>query len=351
MRKLATVREISAIKSIPDADRIVAYQVDGWWVVDQKDKYAIGDTVVYCEVDSWVPHDIAPFLSKGKEPREFNGVKGEKLRTIKLKKQLSQGLLLPKELFLEKFIDSQYDIGQELSEVFYMGADVSDILGIQKWEPQIPIQLAGVMKGLFPSFIPKTDQERVQNLVEEIKSANSSQLKFEVTEKLEGSSMTCYLVSTEEGDTEFGVCSRNIDLKQDETNTFWKTAIDLNIEIKMKVISMDFAIQGELIGPGIQGNIYNLDKVDFYVFDIYDIISGKYLDPKTRREIVEVMGLNHIPVLEVNVTVDSVDGCITKADGQSVIGSKPIREGLVWKEMNGGMTFKAISNEYLSKVG
>lgn len=97
-RKLASVQKIAEIKPIEGADRIVAYRINGWWVVDSKDKYEVGDYVVFCEVDSWIPHELAPFLSKGKEPREFEGVKGERLKTQKFKNQVSQGLILPMEV-------------------------------------------------------------------------------------------------------------------------------------------------------------------------------------------------------------------------------------------------------------
>lgn len=96
-RKLATVRSIAEIKPIEGADKICAYRVDGWKVVDQVGKYNVGDLVIYCEVDSWLPHELAPFLSKGKEPREFEGIKGERLTTQKFKKQTSQGLILDLE--------------------------------------------------------------------------------------------------------------------------------------------------------------------------------------------------------------------------------------------------------------
>ncbi len=93
-RKLASVRRIAEVKSIEGADSICAYRVDGWWVVDGIGKYQVGDLVTYCEPDSWVPTELAPFLSKGKEPREFNGVKGERLRIQKIRGCVSQGLLL-----------------------------------------------------------------------------------------------------------------------------------------------------------------------------------------------------------------------------------------------------------------
>lgn len=95
MRKLATIQRIAEVKTIENADKIVAYRIGGWEVVDSKDKYQVGDLVVYCEPDSWVPHELAPFLSKGKEPQKFEGIKGERLRIQKFKKQLSQGLILP----------------------------------------------------------------------------------------------------------------------------------------------------------------------------------------------------------------------------------------------------------------
>lgn len=94
-RMMAWVAKINEVRSIPDADSIEAYRVGGWWVVDKKKAHLEGDLCVYVSIDSWIPHDLAPFLSKGKEPREFNGVKGERLRTVKLRGQVSQGLLLP----------------------------------------------------------------------------------------------------------------------------------------------------------------------------------------------------------------------------------------------------------------
>lgn len=94
-RVMAYVATIEEKKAIEGADKIEAYRVGGWWVVDKKDAYSVNDKVVYVSIDAWVPHEIAPFLSKGKEPREFNGVKGEKLKSQKFKKQISQGLLLP----------------------------------------------------------------------------------------------------------------------------------------------------------------------------------------------------------------------------------------------------------------
>lgn len=334
MRKLASIRKIDSLTPIEGADKIELATVGGWKVVAQKGLYEVGDLAVYFEIDSWIPTELAPFLSKGKEPREFEGVKGERLKTIKLRGQVSQGLLMPYREAIP-FADQG---------VLVEGDDVTELLNIQKWEKPMNAQLAGVCRGNFPSLIPKTDQERVQNLVKEIKAAYDSNLMFEVTEKLEGSSMTCYLI-----DDEFGVCSRNMDLKRDENNSFWATAIAEDVEAKMRDTGPGarFAIQGELIGPGIQGNIYKLSKPEFHVFDVYNIEAGDYLKPMERRALVERMGLKHAPVLHFSKALDSVEQIIAWADGRSMVGTGPLREGIVFKQVDGGMTFKAISNEYL----
>ena len=94
MRKMATIRKIDSIRPIPGADAIECAIVGGWTCVVKKGEYTVGDLAVYLEIDSWVPTELAPFLSKGKEPRVFDGIKGERLRTVKLRGQLSQGLLL-----------------------------------------------------------------------------------------------------------------------------------------------------------------------------------------------------------------------------------------------------------------
>jgi RNA ligase (TIGR02306 family) len=334
MRKLATIRTIDELRPIEGADAIEAAVVGGWTCVVKKGEYKVGDRAVYCEIDSWIPTDLAPFLSKGKEPREFEGVKGERLRTVKLRGQLSQGLLL------------NLDSAIPQTNSFVEGDDVSELLGIIKWEKPMNAQLAGMAKGNFPTLIPKTDQERAQNLKKEIAAAAADGLHFEVTEKLEGSSMTVYLI-----DGVFGVCSRNLDLKETEGNAFWATARRDGIEEKMRAVDehWNWAIQGELIGPGIQGNIYKLDQPQFRVFDVYNIQMGGYLDPDARRALIARMELQHVPVLLIDkdLGVGSVEEILLWAEGTSMPNDKQEREGIVFKEANGGMSFKAISNKYL----
>jgi RNA ligase (TIGR02306 family) len=344
VRKLASIAEITYIKPIEGADAIECAIVNGGWpVVIRKDEYKVGDVAIYLEIDSWVPHELAPFLSKGQEPREYNGVKGERLRTVKLRGQISQGLLLP--------ID-QSGIFADTS----VGENVSHILNIQKWEPPIPAQLQGMMKGNFPHFIPKTDQERCQNLRKDIFETHQDEI-YEVTTKLDGSSMTVYVK-----DGEVSVCSRNIDLKETEGNSFWKAAREQNIVDAMLEISKDkgeeYAIQGELIGEGIQGNPEKLKGQRFYLFDIYSITEGCYLNVDARYSILDSMNnlygadIEHVPIIDGHLRVaqayDTIDELLEYAEGPS-LNPQTKREGLVFKSWESDFTFKAIANSYLLK--
>jgi RNA ligase (TIGR02306 family) len=343
VRKLASIKPITYIKPIDGADAIECAIVDGGWpVVIRKDEYKVGDIAVYFEIDSWVPHELAPFLSSGKEPREYNSVKGERLRTVKLRGQVSQGLLLP--------LDCLGSIANDVS----VGEDVSHILNIQKWEPPIPAQLQGTMKGNFPHFIPKTDQERCQNLRREIFEEHKDEI-YEVTVKLDGSSTTIYVK-----DGEVGVCSRNIDLIETEGNSFWKAARDQNIIEPLlelcKEKGEEYAIQGELIGESIQGNPEKLQGQRFYLFDIYSITCSQYLKTGERYSILDKlkrMGVDveHVPIMEplrITDSMNSIDDLLEFAEGPS-LNPQTKREGLVFKSWESDFTFKAIANSYLLK--
>jgi RNA ligase (TIGR02306 family) len=347
-RKLATIREIEEINPIPEADKICAYRVDDWWVVDTINKYRVNNLVIYCEVDSWIPHELAPFLSKGQEPREYNGVKGERLKTVKLRGQVSQGLLLPSTILDE--------LGLWPLAGDPVGHNLTNQLNIQKWEPPIPSQLQGTMRGNFPHFIPKTDQERCQNLRKDIFETHKDDV-YEVTTKLDGSSMTVYVK-----DGEVGVCSRNIDLKETGGNTFWKTARQQNIIDTLLELSSEkgeeYAIQGELIGEGIQGNPEKLTGHKFFLFDIYSITAGRYLKVDERYSILDKLNMNgasieHVPVVEIMCSVakkfSTIDELLEFAEGPS-LNPQTKREGLVFKSWESDFSFKAISNSYLLKT-
>lgn len=366
MRKLATIRRIDAISPIPNADAIEVATVGGWNVVVKKNEFSVGELALYLEIDSWVPTALAPFLSKGKEPREYMGVKGERLKTVRLRGQISQGLLLPLRDIWEKLVDTTVEMYPTEWESFiaivdgkwnvfeeFREFDYSERLGIVKWEPQIPAQLAGMMKGNFPSFIQKTDQERIQNIKREIEDILAADTEFvnehfEITEKLDGSSMTVYW-----RDGEFGVCSRNIDLKESDDNAFWKMANSLNLKEKLDNYGRNIALQGELIGPGIQGNQYGLATHEFRIFDVYDIDAGGKQLPFERGDTLVELGLetrdttvpfcDYLKLSNVGYTIAEILKC---AEGKSALNGSE-REGLVFKSMTRNFSFKAISNKWL----
>ena len=357
MRKMAYIVKIDNITPIENADAIEVAHVGGWKVVVKKGEYSVDDLAVYCEIDSWIPHEIFPHLSKGKEPREYNGVKGEKLRTIKLRKQVSQGLLLPlsvmgKSNYVRTTIPPSYWKKDGLIVEYDVGSDVSEYLNIQKYEPPIPAQLRGQIKGNFPSFIPKTDQERIQNCYKHITNPDNETIweSVVVEEKLEGSSTTIYYNN---GDT--GVCSRNLDLKEEGGDSFWKATKDQQIVEKLteycERTGRNLAIQGELIG-NVQGNIYKLDKNVIRAFDIYDIDEGSYLGYFERSDILTELDILQVPVL---LGFDSllgytIDELLSLAEDKSALNPKQEREGVVVKSLfDPDSSFKIISNKYLMK--
>ena len=332
---MATIRRIDKIEPIEGADKIVCATVGGWKLVTAIDNgFKEGDLVVYCEIDSWIPTSVAPFLTKpGHVPKVYEGVEGEKLRTIKLRGQISQGLIMP--LSVLTMVES------ELIE----GLDVSVPLGIVKYEPPVSAALAGVARGNFPSWIYKTDQERIQNLKREFPKLQEH--TWEVTEKLEGSSLTAYI-----RDGVFGVCSRNLDLVETEGNTFWKVAREQKLEEKLRVFGKNIAVQGELIGEGVQDNIYKIKGHNFCLFDVFLIDTATYMLPHERLLFAVEAGINHAPrKLGTNsIAGMTMEEVIALADGDSEIGVKPKREGLVFKSTTDHqLSFKVISNVYLSK--
>lgn len=354
-RKLASVRRILNLEPIEGADKILKATVDGWQLVTAKDNgFEIGDLCIYLEIDSWVPTEIAPFLSKGHEPREFNGIKGERLKTIKLRGQVSQGLIIP----LDKLDGGVITAGVNF---FYNGSyanegdDLTETLGIQKWEKPIHPSLAGKARGNFPSFIHKTDQERCQNLIKEIGNSFFSEEEFEVTEKIDGSSMTVYrfFEHSDLASCKIGVCSRNLDLKLDqEGNAFVNMAYNSGIIDALEKLGRNIAVQGELYGESIQGNNEGIVGNKFAVFDIFDIDRQVYLTPHERwimfSHLVEYGAqIQHVPIISDNFKLNSndINDLLKMAEAKNSAGNE--REGLVFKSLTRDFSFKAISNKFL----
>ena len=338
-RKLATVRKISELRSIEGADKIELAIVDGWQVVVAKDvEHKVGNKVVYCEIDSFLPiRDEFEFLRKSSY-KKMGDQEGFRLKTIKLRGQVSQGLILP----IHVLPITQFATAHDLPE----GMDVTEMLGIVKYEPPIPAELAGKVKGLFPSFIHKTDEERIQNLVNEYDEWKyTSKHKFYVTEKLDGSSATYYIK-----DGEFGVCSRNLELLETEGNTFWKVARELNLEEHMKATEKNISLQGELIGEGIQGNPYKIKGHTVRFFTGFDIDKGQRIPFPELVVMLSDMGLQYVPVLNKEhgfMLPETVEDMLKYAEGKSMLNPNVEREGVVVRSMDGTISFKAISNKFL----
>jgi RNA ligase (TIGR02306 family) len=219
----------------------------------------------------------------------------------------------------------------------------------------MPAQLAGEVVGIFPHFCKKSEQERVQNLVQEVEDNRGQE--FEVSVKLDGSSMTVYRFDravNKEGEIflDYGVCSRNYNLRESEKNSLWRVARKNRMLDALNFLGRNFAFQGEIIGEGIQGNNEGLVGQDFYLFDIYDIDKQKNLPPDERKEILKMLNKNgftikHVPIVGNIVLNHTVDEILAMADGPSLNNAN--REGIVFKRLDGQFSFKAISNWYLEK--
>jgi hypothetical protein len=170
-RKLSTVQRVAKILPIPDADAIEIAMINSWKVVVKKGEYKEGDLCIYCEIDSFLPiREEFEFLRKSSY-KKMGDQEGFRLKTIRLRQQISQGLLLPLSI-LEgeeemKIGISKQPHGDQLqlgpyddALIIEEGTDVTKLLGIMKYEPPIPASLAGKVKGNFPSWARKTDQER-----------------------------------------------------------------------------------------------------------------------------------------------------------------------------------------------
>jgi RNA ligase (TIGR02306 family) len=329
-RKLVTVETISDIQPIPDADKICKAKVRNWWVIIGKDQFNVGDKCLYFEIDSLLPIDkFDESLSKYNSTRTMitedgKEITGYRIRTVKMRGQISQGLILP------------YN-GDEAH-----GTDMTNALDVVKYDPYISNQKGAQLQsdngaeGLFPSFIPKTDEERIQNL--DYYNDIDHNI-WEVSEKLDGTSFTAYRF-----ENEFKVCSRNLILREDENSIYWKIAKKYNMR---ELVPEGFAVQGEIVGPGIQSNPLKLKETELYLFNMYNINEGTYLDR------FNLSGIKQVPFIEIISMEDtSIDDLINKVDGvKSKINPSVYAEGFVYKRFENGnkISFKIINNKFLLK--
>lgn len=366
-RKLASIQRIVKLEPIQGADLIEKATVLGWNLVVRKGEFKEGDLCVYFEVDSLLP--IIPefeFLSKSVSLKKMavddQDVIGYRLKTIRLKGQISQGLVLPINLY-SQMLENRY---AGITNILDEGFDATDLLGVFKYEAPIPAQLAGSVRGMRPSFVPKTDETRIQtvpHILEKYQDTN-----FVVTEKLDGSSISVYMK-----DGKFGVCSRNLDLLRDENNTMWKVVTDLNIEFNLsRAINndpvftnnvtqyKDIVLQGEIVGEGIQGNPLKIKGYRIYFYNIYDINNGIYLNYPDFIAYCDELGLDRVPVLFTNFTIPkTTEQFVEWVSGmKSSLNTNVKPEGIVvrsWVEQKdedlGRLSFKVINPLYLLENG
>ncbi len=338
-RKLASLQKIVATGPIKDADRIEMIQVLGWYLVVKKDEFKVGDLCVYFEVDSMLPiREEFEFLRKS----SYNGrLDAFRVKTMKMRGQISQGIAMPLSILGDE---------SDLEE----GDDVTDILGVTKYEMPISPQLQGQVKGSFPSFIPKTDEIRIQSVPDVL--GRHLETRMVITEKLDGTSATFFYDHI--GD-EFGVCSRNLQLKETEENTYWKMARSLDLENKIKNVfpNQSIAIQGEIVGPGIQQNKYKLTEHKFFMYHGIDIERWEYLSHRGFVYMAQLLELETVPIIDVDFHLNgfSIDHLVVQASGSSMLYNIA-REGIVIKAANeetdheiGRLSFKVINPEFLLK--
>lgn len=337
MRKLASIQRILAIQPIENADAIEKATVLGWQLVVKKGEYKVGDLTVYCEIDSVFPD---------KPEYEFLKPRKMRIKTIRLRGQISQGLCLPLSV-----LPSNFEIAED--------ADCTHVLGIIKYEPPLPACLAGKAKGRFPSFIPKTDETRVQ-VLQKVLDKYKGELCY-VTEKLDGSSGTFFI-----NNSEFGVCSRNLELYEDDENSFWKVARAMDIENKLKTLNGNYAIQGELIGEGIQDNRLKLHGQTLRFFNVFNIDKFEYLNYTEFIDLMNKLELPTVPLITDTYRLsNNIEEIIKMATIKSNITPSVWAEGIVIRPLkekidlllsvdsfnNGRVSFKAINPEFLITYG
>jgi len=355
MRKLATIQKILKLEPIEGADQIEKATVLGWHLVVKKGEFKEGDLCVYLEVDSLLPQiPEFEFLARGSSPKKsfIDGKEyvGHRLKTIRLRKQVSQGLAMPLSILEGKKYPK--DTRKKPEYDSKEGTDVTALLGVVKWEPAIPANLSGQVKGFFPGFIPKTDETRIQAEPKVLKRYQKE--NFYVTEKVDGTSCTIFVKNGE-----LNVCSRNLNLKEDKNNTYWKVVRELELQEKLEKIGSHIALQGELVGENIQKNRLKITGHKILFFNAYDMVKKKYLNFKEFTNICKELDIETVPIVAYEQKLlPSVDKMVEWATTKSFLNENVLAEGLVFRSMKemtdpdlGRLSFKVINPEFLLKYG
>lgn len=330
-RKLASIQQIVALEPIENADAIVCATVLGWSIVVKKGEFKVGDRCVFFEIDSLLPKD--------REWAQFMAPRGYRVKTVKLRGCLSQGLALPLSILPT---DTRVELNDE----------VTDLCGVTKYEPPAPGFPKGMQAGVFPGDVAKTDEIRLQSVLGVLHELREK--PFAITVKLDGTSAT-YVRRSDE----LVVCSRNWSLKQEGGGVYWDLATKYDLFNKLPV---DYCVQGEICGPGIQKNRLGLNEPDLFLFNVYSIREGRYLSHHEAQVFATERGLKTVPVDQIVAGSDlatfdfSLDNFLNLAEGKYDV-SRNLREGIVVRpleecyspRLKGRLSFKVISNSFLLK--
>lgn len=381
-RALAHVEQIVDIQPIPDADNIEVATVLGWKVViAKKDNFSVGDKIVYIEIDSKVP-----------EKPEFEFLRDRKfrVRTIRLRGQYSQGLIMPLSILSGKNYEVGQDVTKELGVTYYIEADNvrkaskppkdakfqsmcarNKILFSKpffrwilrrKWGRSLLFVFFGKKKDVpkaFPTKFPyvhKTDETRIEALPFLLGYSNP----LIVTEKLDGTSSTYILERIKKDKFEFYVTSRNVRQLNEEQdcyhtyNIYWAMANKYKIEDHLRQYLIDnpdlqyVCIQGESVGS-VQGNPLKLSEDALYVFNFIQSDIGR-LSSDVGKSIVEAWGMKWVPIIHTDFMMPSdMEEFKVMADGKSLVNPAVLREGLVLRDPTSDLSFKNVSRKYLMK--
>lgn len=349
---LAKIVKIKSISPIENADKIelVEFEDSFWRCVCAKGIHSVGDLVVYIGIDSLVPQiESFSFLEKV----------GYRVKSIKLRGQISQGVVLPlsEAIAINEKHFNEFPISTEID------SDVTKCLGIKKYvKPQDYVPSDAF--GKFPNFLIKTDQQNIKSSFGIYHKYQDN--LFSITEKLDGSSVTFFNLFGAEAETHrkelvvdnnyFGVCSRNLQMKLADGSRF-KYISDL-YHIPDALKGMNVAIQGELVGPKINGNNLKLTQFDYYVYDVFDIVNRRYYDHDEFVDFCSCRNLKTVPLIGFKTISEfkCVEEFLAFGAGNSVVNPDCRREGVVFKsdkEINdprfGRLSFKLLNDVYLLK--
>lgn len=333
MRRLASLQRVKFVRPIEGADAIECVGVLGWECVARKGEFREGDLCVYFEIDSLLPP--RPEFEFLRNCCWSESLGRHRLRTVRMRGQISQGLAMPAS-FLPDAASME------------VGSDLTEALGVEKYEPPVPAQIAGEARP-FSWPVDKTDEVRVQQDEEYRLLERLAGRPYYISVKLDGTSCT-FVVSPRDG--EYHVCGRNYSYRRSPDHAFWQISDRYRLEPGLRALG-GFALQGEVVGPGIQGNPLGLKEVDFYAFNVVDLSTRKRLGLDDSLFLASRLRVPFVPVVErgdhfAYTAADLLekargpysDSFPTAKEGQP-------REGIVVRSLCGSVSFKAINNDFL----